>query len=403
MLGMTFDIQGPQRTQATATKLRLARASAIMCAQRSVDNAVLTASVSSLTRASYTAQFTPWSAGDLTEIDTALNRLFRRASHNMPTFPTRLLCLPASQGGLGLPRLSTYFNLRKWSMAQRALTHDTTTERAVHRLLDRAARASGSTSTTASNGFTALFPTWGGSLGYHCCGTQPIVPQKGLYSSVFDVPIALLLDSRSQRRMLVTFQARGLTTWGDLTRHAPGRPRQWLPPDIITQLLSFPAEPPGDCPPDEHPGVHAGQFWMLRGTATERGGSSGSSLPPQLPLPPDNTTLVGNRATHLAPHPRKRSTGPTCRQANSHMWRRSRHTEPSPGHRPITGVAPSRYHTNPLYGHLSDHPHPHMRTLDGLPPPPLGPLQTLAYLRRWIMESPLALSSGRLLSYGGQP
>ena len=76
MLGMTFDIQGPQRTQAKATKLRLARASTIMCAQRAVDNAMLAASVSSLTRASYTAQFTAWSADDLTELDTALNRLF---------------------------------------------------------------------------------------------------------------------------------------------------------------------------------------------------------------------------------------------------------------------------------------------------------------------------------------
>ena len=31
-LGMTFDIQGPQHTQAQATKLRLARASTIICA-----------------------------------------------------------------------------------------------------------------------------------------------------------------------------------------------------------------------------------------------------------------------------------------------------------------------------------------------------------------------------------
>ena len=45
MLGLTFDIHGPQRTQAQATKLRLARASAIVCAQRAVNDAVLTASV----------------------------------------------------------------------------------------------------------------------------------------------------------------------------------------------------------------------------------------------------------------------------------------------------------------------------------------------------------------------
>ena len=86
MLGMTFDIQGPQRTQAQATKLRLARASAIICAQRSVDNAVLTAWVSSLTRASYTAQFTPWSAGDLTEPDLEQHAHLPHSS----TLPPRL-------------------------------------------------------------------------------------------------------------------------------------------------------------------------------------------------------------------------------------------------------------------------------------------------------------------------
>ena len=272
MLGMTFDIQGPQRTQAAATKLRLARASTILCAQRAVDNAVLTASVSSLTRASYTAQFTDWSADDLTELDTALNRLFRRASNNMPTFPTRLLYLPASHGGMGLPRLSTYVNLRKWSMAQRAMTHDNNTAHAVHGLLDRAARASGCTGPSASIAFTALSPTWGGSLGHHCSGTHPIVPQKGMYHSVLDVPLSLLLDSRPQRRSLTTFQSRNLLTWGDLSWHEPGQPRQWLPPHTITQLLTFPTPPPGDCPPDEHHCLHAGQFWMLRGTATERGG-----------------------------------------------------------------------------------------------------------------------------------
>ena len=272
MLGMTFDIRGPQRTQAQATKLRLARASTIMCAQRAVDNAVLTASVSSLTRASYTAQFTDWSANDLTELDTTLNRLFRRASNNMPTFPTRLLYLPTSHGGMGLPRLSTYVNLRKWSMAQRAMSQDNNTAHAVHGLMDRAARASGCTGTSASIGYTALSPTWGGSLGHHCSGTHPIVPQKGLYHSVLDVPLSLLLDSRPQRRCLATLQNRNLLTWGDLSWHELGQPRQWLPPHVITQLLTFPTTPPGECPTDEHHSLHAGQFWMLRGTATAKGG-----------------------------------------------------------------------------------------------------------------------------------
>ena len=110
MLGMTFDIHGPQHTQAQATILRIGRASAILGAQRAVDNAVLTATVSSLTRASYTAQFTDWTAAALPALDTKFNQLYRRLSGNMPTFPTRLLYLPASSGGLGLPaspRMST--------------------------------------------------------------------------------------------------------------------------------------------------------------------------------------------------------------------------------------------------------------------------------------------------------
>ena len=100
---MTFDIHGPQNTQAAATILRIGRASAIMGAQRTVDNAVLTATVSSLTRASYTAQFTAWSAAALPILDTKFNQLYRRLSGNMPTFPTRLLYLPFPQEGWAFP------------------------------------------------------------------------------------------------------------------------------------------------------------------------------------------------------------------------------------------------------------------------------------------------------------
>ena len=130
----------------------------------------------------------------------------------MPTFPTRLFYLPASQGGLGLPRRSKYVKLRKGSMAQRAMGHDNNTGRAVHGLMNRAGRASGSPGPTASIGFTALFPTWGGSLAHHCSGMQPIVPQKGMSLSVLDVPLSLLLDSQPQRRALATLQDRGLIT-----------------------------------------------------------------------------------------------------------------------------------------------------------------------------------------------
>ena len=65
MLGVTLDTGGPQHTQKMTTKLRLIRACTTMCAQRRLDSAIIVASVSTLTRASYTAQFTPWTAQDL--------------------------------------------------------------------------------------------------------------------------------------------------------------------------------------------------------------------------------------------------------------------------------------------------------------------------------------------------
>ena len=112
MLGVVFDTCGPQHTQKVATKLRLARACITMCAQRRFDSAIIAASVSSLTRTSYTTQFTPWTSTDLPDLDIPQNKLFRRLSGNMHTFPTQLLYLPASMGGLGLrwtlvnPRIS---------------------------------------------------------------------------------------------------------------------------------------------------------------------------------------------------------------------------------------------------------------------------------------------------------
>ena len=75
MLGVTFDTTSPERACTT------------LCAQRRLDSAVIAASVSSLTRASYTAQFSPWVAQELAELDVPLNQLFRRLSGNMRTFP----------------------------------------------------------------------------------------------------------------------------------------------------------------------------------------------------------------------------------------------------------------------------------------------------------------------------
>ena len=269
MLGVTFDTSGPQHTQEVATKLRLARACTTMCAQRRLDSAIIAASVSTLTRASYSAPFTSWTAQDLPELDIPLNKLFRRLSGNMATLTTHLLYLPPSMGGLGLPRLTTYINTRKWSMAQRALIHDDNSVQAVHGLLDRAAwycgslvvpgQPTGISSTTST-------PAWGSSLGVWAGSPSSILLQKGKFTSSTLVPLAHYVPPRHGKRHLLTLQQRGLITLGDLTRVPIEGSRKWLPPDVQAALLPF---PPPDLPPylaDHHPPPRGGQFWILKGT-----------------------------------------------------------------------------------------------------------------------------------------
>ena len=228
MLGVTFDTSGPQRTQKAATKLRLARACTILCAQRRPDCAVIAASVSSLTRASYTAQFTPWAAHDISDLDVPLNQLFRRLSGNMRSYPTHLLYLPTSMGGLGLPRLSTYVNTRKWCIAQRALLHTGNTSLAVERLLDRAARLSGCRADpgqpTGISPTTAI-PVWGSSFGAMGSGPPPVLLQKGTFTSTADLFLAPYVPTTHSRRHLHALQRCGHLTLGDLSHAPPDAPR----------------------------------------------------------------------------------------------------------------------------------------------------------------------------------
>ena len=49
--------------------------------QRVADTAALVASINTMAKAAYTAQFTPWSSQDLTALDVPLNRAFRRLLH----------------------------------------------------------------------------------------------------------------------------------------------------------------------------------------------------------------------------------------------------------------------------------------------------------------------------------
>ena len=103
LLGVTFDLAGPQTTQKTLTRHRLASACTIMSVQRAVDSTILTCSICTLARASYTATQVPWTEKELLSLDVPLNQLARRMTKNSPSYPNALLYLPPGLGGLGIP------------------------------------------------------------------------------------------------------------------------------------------------------------------------------------------------------------------------------------------------------------------------------------------------------------
>ena len=119
ILGLTLDLDHCQTTQAQSTKAHLTQASTILGSQKVTDTAALVASISTMAKAAYTAQFLPWSSQDLQALDVPLNRAFRRLLQLPPTHPNALLYMRTTEGGLGLPRLSDQINRRKWSMAGR--------------------------------------------------------------------------------------------------------------------------------------------------------------------------------------------------------------------------------------------------------------------------------------------
>ena len=275
MLGVLFDISGPQVSQIAATKLRLQRVCNILMAQRAVDNAALTATISTLTRAAYTAQFSPWPAQDLTDLDIPLNKLYRRISSNMPSFPNALLYLPASVGGLGFPRLSTYTNARKWSIAQRAITSGNDAAEAAGELLQRAARYSGNGPNYGTNALIGPFstiPSWGGSLGLHATTPHPVALQQGLCYSPHSSTLACSIPLNKGKQTLRLLRARGLHTWGDLTMLDEQGHRHWLPQPLLESLVPMLPQPEAPCHTGLHPPYKPGQFWILQGTSTAPGG-----------------------------------------------------------------------------------------------------------------------------------
>ena len=105
ILGLTIDLTPAQITQPQSTRAHLVQAPTILGCQRVADTTALVASVSSLAKAAYTAQFVPWSHENLQAFVVPLNRAFRRLLQLPPSHPKALLYMSLTDGGLGLPRL----------------------------------------------------------------------------------------------------------------------------------------------------------------------------------------------------------------------------------------------------------------------------------------------------------
>ena len=123
-------------------------------AQRAVDNAALITTVSTLTRAANTAQFSPWPAQDLTDIDVPLNQLYRRISNKMPTFPNALF-ISSSNIRTPLRLRGNSSNGQPDTVGPTPPTEQTPPPSQHHPLL-------------------------GGSLGLHATNPHPVVLQQGL-------------------------------------------------------------------------------------------------------------------------------------------------------------------------------------------------------------------------------
>ena len=167
ILGLTIDLHlNPDN--ATPEHAGSPNPATILGHQWVTDTTALVASVSTLAKAAYTAQFVPWAPQDLQALDVLLNRAFRLLQLP-PSHMNALLYLNPADGGLGLPRLSDQVNFRKWSMLNRLKQRGGLPALAVGGLLARAAAVSGGHFLTPQQGdFIGPYtPTsvWGSSLG----------------------------------------------------------------------------------------------------------------------------------------------------------------------------------------------------------------------------------------------
>ena len=269
ILGLKIDLTSTQITQPQSTRAHLIQAATILGHQRVADTTALVASVSTMAKAAYTAQFVPWAPQDLHAFDVPLNRAFRRLLQLPPSHPNALLYLNPADGGLGLPRLSDQVNFRKWSMLNRLKQRGGLPGLAVAGLLARAAAVSGGHFLIPQQGdfigpYTTT-PVWGSSLGALGPDTAlHLAPTLGPSVHPLSRPLTSCLPRLDNFKLLRSLRLLDLSTWADLTARSPEGTRTWLNLPTLLPDLSLPAFPPVPHPwPGDPATSRPGQFWRL--------------------------------------------------------------------------------------------------------------------------------------------
>ena len=269
ILGLTLDLDPAQTSQPQSTRIQLIQSSTLLGYQKVTDTAALVATISTMAKAAYTAQFIPWSPPDLLALDVPLNRAFRRLLHLPPSHPNALLYMRLADGGLGLQRLSDQVNLRKWSIACRLQERGGLPGHAAQGLLARASLVSGGTFLLQNQGnFIGPYadtPVWGSSLGALGPDTSlRLSPTLGPTQLPLLRPLTLSLERLDEHKLLRTLRGLNISTWADLTTRSRDGIRSWLDIASLLPTLTFPDFPPIPQPwPGDLDSSRPGQFRRL--------------------------------------------------------------------------------------------------------------------------------------------
>ena len=297
-------VHSPQFTQSRLTRAHLTQAATILSNQRVADSTALVASISTMAKAAFTAQFLPWSSEDLLALDVPLNRTFRRLLRLPPSHGNALLYIGTTDRGLGLPRLSDQINLRKWSILCRLQERGGLPALAIGGLLTRAAASSGGQFIIPQQGDFigphSATPVWGSSLG-------ALGPDTTLYLSPTLGPVAhpllrpIVPPRAGDSALLRALHRLDLSTWEDLTTRAPDGSRSWLDlPNLLPELRLTAFPPAPHTWPGEPSAIRPGQFWRL---AQGPGDWAWGGINQVLRLHPDNLELYVQRWIALPARP----------------------------------------------------------------------------------------------------